>query len=489
MRDYKMWIGGQWVGAESGKTFTCVNPATEEEVGRVPLGGKADVDKAVSAARDAFQIWSKKTQAERCTMVNRIAIALRERARELEEIDTIEHGTPLRLAPFYTMMSADMYETAAQVSRAAVGDVVPVRPGILTYTQREPVGVCALIIPWNAPLMMVSMKLGACLAMGNTAILKPPSIDSLTVLKLGEVLEKLELPPGTVNIITGPGGGVGDALAIHPGVDKISFTGSCETGKSIMACASDTVKRISLELGGKSPFIVLDDADVDGAVNGAIMAAYSNTGMICASPGRYYIHEGIYDEFIEKFVGAASKLIVGDPRDPNTQLGPVVSSEHRDKVEYYIKKGVEEGATLLLGGKRPTDPPLDKGYFVMPAIFTDVKQHMAIARDEIFGPVACIFKFSSSDDVLSLANDNTFGLTASVWTKDTAKGIEYANELKAGFVWINEHLAIPMELPWGGFRESGFGKELFTHGLNEFTQLKAIYVDLAKGSPKPWHTL
>jgi betaine-aldehyde dehydrogenase len=244
-----------------------------------------------------------------------------------------------------------------------------------------------------------------------------------------------------------------------------------------------------LELGGKSPFIVLEDADVDGAVDGAIMAAFSNTGMVCASPGRYYVHESVHEEFVKKFIAAAKKLVVGNPKDPNTQMGPVVSAEHRDKVERYIKIGIGEGATLLLGGKRPTEAPLNKGYFVMPTVFANVTQNMTIAREEIFGPVVSIMKFSSSDDIVALANDNTFGLTASVWTKDTAKGIQYANELRAGFVWVNEHLAIPVEMPWGGFRQSGIGKEGFIYGLHEFTQLKAIYVDLAKGSPKPWHSL
>jgi len=488
MQNYKMWIGGQWVGAESGETFTCINPATEEEFASIPLGGKADVDKAVAAARQAFPVWSRKTQAERSRIVNQIAVLLREQAKEFEKIDTLEHGTPCRFTPWFTFMSANFFEYAAQVSRGMSGDVIPSRPDILTYLQREPIGVCALIIPWNAPLMMVAMKLGAALAVGNTCIVKPPSIDSLTVLKLGGILEKLELPPGTVNIITGPGGLVGDALSNHPRVDKISFTGSCETGKSIMSCASGSVKRVSLELGGKSPFIVFEDADVDGAVDGAILAAFSNTGMVCASPGRYYVHESIHEEFVKKFLAAAKNLVVGNPQDPRTQMGPVVSAEHRNKVERYIRIGTEEGATLLLGGKRPTEPPLNKGYFVMPTVFTNVTQNMTIARDEIFGPVACIMKFSSNDDVLALANDNLFGLTASVWTRDTAKAIQYANELHAGFVWINEHLVIGEDLAWGGYRESGFGKEGSIHGIYEFTHLKTIYVDLAKGCKKPWHT-
>jgi acyl-CoA reductase-like NAD-dependent aldehyde dehydrogenase len=489
MQDYKMWIDGKWVDADSGETMTVINPATEEAFARIPSGGLSDVDKAVAAARRAFPIWSRKSQAERSRIVSEMAALIREHAQELGRIDTLDHGTPAKGAGFMAAMSSDHLDFAAQAARSVMGDVIPLRPDVLTYIQREPIGVCALITPWNVPLMMVLAKLGPALAVGNTCIIKPPSIDSLAVLKMGEIIDKLGLPPGTVNIITGPGGTVGDALSGHTGVDKVGFTGSCETGKSIMSCASTTVKRISLELGGKNPFIVLDDADVDSAVAGAIVVAFRNTGMICASPGRYYVHESIHDQFVEKFVAAAKKIVVGDPQDLKTQMGPVVSAEHRDKVEYYIRSGVEEGATLVLGGKRPTEPPLNKGYYVMPTVFTNVTQEMTIAREEIFGPVVCILKFSSGDDILGLANDNVFGLSASVWTKDTAKGLRYANELKAGFIWINEHMAVSPELPWGGFRESGIGKESSIYGLYEYTQLKTIYADLSAPGPKPWHML
>jgi acyl-CoA reductase-like NAD-dependent aldehyde dehydrogenase len=489
MQNYKMWIDGKWANAESGKTMGVINPATEEEFARIPLGDKADVDKAVAAARKAFPIWSKKTQAERSRIVNQIALLMKEHAKELAHLETLDHGTLSKSALFMVMISAEHFEFVSQASRAIMGDVIPVRPGILTYVQREPMGVCALITPWNVPLMMVAAKLGSALVVGNTCVVKPPSIDSLAALKLGEILEKMELPPGTINIIAGPGDTVGEALVSHPGVDKVSFTGSCETGKSIMSCASGTVKPVSLELGGKNPFIVLEDADVDAAVDGAINAAFFNTGMICASPGRYYIHERVYDEFLEKFVVVAKNIVVGDPTDLRTQMGPVVSAEHRDKVEGYIRSGIEEGAKLVLGGKRPIDPPLNKGYFVMPTVFTNVTQNMKIAREEIFGPVVCIMKFSSNDDVLALANDNTFGLSASVWTKNMPKALQYANELRAGFVWINEHLVISPELPWGGFRESGFGKESSIYGLYEYTQLKVVYADLSEASKKPWHIL
>jgi acyl-CoA reductase-like NAD-dependent aldehyde dehydrogenase len=480
MQKYKMWINGKWVNAVSSKTYKAINPATEEDIAEVPLGGKADVDKAVEAARQAFPIWSKKTQAERSKIVSQIGAAIVARAKEFVELNVLDHGTPVRTAWLQTLGYGQHMEYAAQASRALMADNIPLRPGALTFLRREPRGVCALIIPWNVALMMIVAKLGAALAVGNTCVIKPPSIDSLEALKLGEILEGVDLPPGTVNIITGPGGTMGEALASHPGIDYISFTGSCETGKRIMEIASRAVKPVHLELGGKNPFIVLEDANLDAAAAKAVMAQFANTGMICASPGRYYIHKKLHDEFVSKFVELTKKnVITGDPSDEKTTMGPVVSAEHRDRVEGYIKKGISEGARLVLGGKRPAEPPLNRGYFVVPTVFTGVKQDMTIAREEIFGPVACIMEpFTDEDKVIELANDNTFGLSASVWTESTARWTRFTSELCAGTCWVNDHLSISPELPWGGFKESGFGKESSFEGLKEYTRLKLINVNV-----------
>ena len=479
MKQYKMWIGGKWVDAESGETYPVFNPATEAEIAQVPLGGKADVDKAVTAARKAFPVWSKKSQAERSDIAMKIAALLRDNAEELGRIDTLDHGTPKLRAASRVAGSSQWFEWAAYNARSLMGNTVPLSSNELAYLQREPVGVVALITPWNLPLLMIIQKLAPALTVGNTCIIKPPSIDSLQALKLGELLDTLGLPPGTVNVITGPGSTVGEGLASHPGVDMVAFTGSCETGKRIMALASQTVKHLQLELGGKNPVIILDDADVNTAVFAMLMFQFANSGQICASPGRFYVHEKVYDEFLEKVTAAAKKMVVGDPADEKTQMGPLVSAEHRDKVEGYIKSGIAEGAKLILGGKRPTAPPMDKGYYVVPTIFTNVTQQMKIAREEIFGPVVCIMeKFNSDEKVIEMANDNTYGLTSYVWTRDTARGIRFANEIKAGTVVLNNSGSGGPELPWGGYRESGIGKEGSLYGLYDYTNLKRIHVDL-----------
>jgi acyl-CoA reductase-like NAD-dependent aldehyde dehydrogenase len=409
----------------------------------------------------------------------RIAVAIKENAQELAMLEQIDHGFPLTLAIDQPLKAASRFEWVAQaVGSLLTGDVVP--PGEdneLAYVKREPVGVCAIITPWNFPLGMITDKLPSILAVGNTCVIKPPSIDSLAALKLAEILAKLDIPQGVVNVITGPGGTVGEALTSHRDVNMVAFTGSCEVGKRIMEVGSKTVKRLQLELGGKNPVIVMDDADVDLAVSVSVKGQTMNSGQICGSPGRYYVHENIYDEFVKKFVDGMKKVVTGDPADEKTRMGPVVSAEHRASIERFIKLGVDEGAKLVLGGKRPTKPPLDRGYFVMPTVFTYVKQNMTIAREEIFGPVSCIMEpFSSDDEVIAKANDNTFGLRSSVYTRDRARALRFADSLQAGTINVNGTKR--GELPWGGFKESGLGKERGKWGLYEFSQLKVVTINI-----------
>ncbi|MBN1188466.1 MAG: aldehyde dehydrogenase [Dehalococcoidales bacterium] len=473
MKENKLWIGGQFVDTDSGQTFATHNPTTGEEISRIPLAGKSDVDKAVAAARKAYPAWSKKTQGERSAIVAKIAQAIRDNTGELARLEVLEHGTPVTGAPHMVGFAAALIDFAASASRALMGEVIPAASNAVCYLKREPVGVCALITPWNVPSMMIASKLGPCLAAGNTCVIKPPSINSLIGLKFAEILDKLDLPSGVVNIITGPGETVGNTLAAHSGVDLVAFTGSCETGKAIMSAASQTIKRLALELGGKNPAIVLEDVDMNPAIEGLAHYAYINGGQNCASPSRFYVQEKIHDEFVEKFIAATKEIRMGDPADADTLLGPMASEGHRAKVESYIKAGIDEGAKLVLGGGRP-GAPLDKGYYIEPTIFTGVTQNMKIAREEIFGPVISFFKYSSDEEVLEMANDSTFGLCASVWTRDVARGIRFVDDLQVGTVWVNQHMNLAPEFPWGGYKESGLGKESGMLGLAEYTQLKLV---------------
>jgi acyl-CoA reductase-like NAD-dependent aldehyde dehydrogenase len=483
---YKMWIDGQWVDADSGRTFRTYNPATGEAVAEVPLAGLSDVDKAVAAARKALPAWSKKSQAERSAAVAQIAAAVREHADELARLEILEHGACAWHAPIMIGFAAGNLELAAAGARTCMGPVLPAAPSkgdapgagpsTVAYMQREPVGVCALITPWNVPSLMIATKIGFALAAGNTCVLKPPSINSGIALKWAEIQAGLDLPPGVLNVVTGPGGTVGEALASHPGVDLISFTGSSEVGKSIIAASSQTVKTLIMELGGKNPAIVLEDADVEAVAEELCSIAFENVGQNCAQPSRLYVQEKVYDRFVKAFVAAAERTKVGDPSNVDTMVGPVVSKEQRDRIEAYIKSAIDEGATLMTGGKRPTEPPLDKGFFVMPAVFTDLTPDMTITREEVFGPVVGIYKFSTDDEVLEAANDTVFGLCASVWTKDYARGLRLVNALQAGTVWVNQHMNLAPETPWGGFKESGLAKEGGVTGAEGYTQLKLVYL-------------
>ena len=469
-----MYIGGKWVDAVSGKTYRATNPVTEEEVAEIPLGGKTDVDIAVTAARKAFPVWSGIPPAERCRLLEKMAALQREFVDELVKWEILDHGTPIRVARMQSGFSSHNVEYCAQAARALAGNVPPQSPGFFTATIREPVGVAAVIIPWNSPILMLTSKAGAALAAGNTVIIKPASIDSLVTLKYGEIVEKVGFPPGTINIVTGPGGTVGEALAAHPDVNFVSFTGSSETGKQIMKVASQTLKRAQMELGGKNPMIVCEDVDMDKIIPFAAHGLCFNTGMVCAATGRFYIHEKIHDQFVKKFVDELQRVAIGNPYDEKTEMGPVVSAEHRERVEGYIKKGIEEGAKLIYGGKRPVNPPFDKGYWVMPAVFTDVKPGTTLFREEIFGPVACFMKWSTDEEVIASANDNVYGLSAGVYSKDTARAYRIASRINAGAVGVNGGRPLTAETPWGGFKESGFGKENSMFGLEEYTQLKVI---------------
>ena len=481
-----MWIGGEWVDADSGETFRTYNPTTGEVVAEVPRAGLSDVDKAVAAARKALPEWSRRTQAERSAVVQRIADAVREHAAEIAPLEIAEHGSISSIAPIMVEVSAAQLDLAASGARTVMGHVLPLSPSkdggpgapanTVAYMQREPAGVCALITPWNVPSLMISQKIGPALATGNTCVVKPPSLNSGIALKWAQILDELDLPPGIVNFVTGPGGTIGEYLSAHPGVDLISFTGSSEVGKAIIAASSGTVKTLLMELGGKNPAIVLEDADVEANAAELCRIALENVGQNCAQPSRVYVHENVYDRFVAAYVDTASQVKVGDPTDPATQMGPVVSRDQRDHIEAYIQTAIDEGAKLECGGKRPTGHVYDKGFFVMPTVFSDMRQDMTITREEVFGPVVGIHRFSTDEEALEMANDTPFGLCASVWTKDYARGLKFVNGLQAGTVWVNQHMNLAPETPWGGFKESGLGKEGGVIGSEAYTQLKLVYL-------------
>jgi len=480
-----MWIDGKWVDADSGRTFRTYNPHNGDAIAEVPLAGKSDVDKAVAAARRAFPAWSRKTQEDRSACVARIAAALRENGDDLIRLEIAEHGATARHAPIMIRFATANLELAASGARVLMGKVLPATPSkgappgtsnTLCYLKYEPFGVCALITPWNVPTLLLATKIGPALAVGNTCVVKPPSINSGIGLKIAEIIGRLDLPPGVINFVTGPGSTIGSDLSSHPGIDFISFTGSSEVGKTILANASRTVKTAMMELGGKNPAIILEDADVEAAAEELCGITFENVGQNCAQPSRFYVHEKVHDRFVQKFVETANRIKVGDPADPDTVMGPVVSKEQRSTIEHYIKSAIDEGATLVCGGKRPSGPAYHKGFYLTPTVFTNLTADMTIAREEVFGPVVGFFKFSSDDAVLEAANDSVFGLCASVWTRDYARGLRFVNELQAGSVWINQHMNLVAETPWGGFKESGLMKEGGVIGPEGYAQLKYVCI-------------
>ena len=488
--EYKTVIAGERMSASDGATMPIINPANGTVIARAPKCGSNEVNLAVAAALKAAPEWASKTVGERSKVLLKLSQLIMANLNELARLETMEHGSPIRKTMnFDVPLCAEQLEYFAGVGRALTGETLPVGPWCTSMTIREPLGVVGLITPWNFPALMVVWKLGAALITGNTVVVKPPSITPLTTIRLAELALEAGASAGVVNVVTGPGETVGEALVQHPDVTKIGFTGDTVTGKRIMSLASSSVKQVGLELGGKNAFIVLADADVDSAVEGAVFGAFFNTGQVCAAASRFYIHESLYDRFAEKFVEASRHLKYGDPMNMETVLGPVAYAAHRDKIEGYIERAKKAGADLLLGGERPETPDTKDGFFVAPTVFGSCSNDMEIMRDEIFGPVIALCKFKTNEEAVALANDTKYGLSASVWTKDLRTGLKLASQIQAGTVWVNEHLMIFCETPWGGCKESGWGKDLSTMVLHEYTKTKHIYLDLTPTPVKPWYMI
>jgi phenylacetaldehyde dehydrogenase len=481
-RTKNMLIDGKWVAAASGKTLTTYDPATEAPLADVPAGDKEDVDRAVRAARQAFESgpWHRMTPSERGRALWKLADLIEENLEEFAQLETLDNGKPLSVARVADIpLVVDHFRYYAGWATKIEGQTIPVSiPGqrFLNYTLREPVGVVGQIIPWNFPLLMAAWKLGAALACGNTVVLKPAEQTPLSALRLGELLEDAGIPPGVVNIVTGYGEEAGAAIAAHPDLDKVAFTGSTEVGREIMRAASGNLKRLSLELGGKSPNIVFADADLDQAAIGAASAIYFNHGQCCCAGSRLFIEQKAYDKVMPKLIEYSDKVKLGPGMDASTEMGPLVSSEQYERVTSYLESGKKEGAKVAAGGGRPKD--LSKGYFVRPTVFTDVKPDMKVTREEIFGPVVCAIPFKDPAEVAAAGNETSYGLAAAVWTRDIQKAHQMAATLKAGTVWINCYNVFDAASPFGGYKQSGFGREMGKAALELYTQIKSVWVSL-----------
>jgi acyl-CoA reductase-like NAD-dependent aldehyde dehydrogenase len=477
----KMLIGGQWVPAASGKTFATINPATGTVLAQVAEGEREDINRAVAAARKAFEggPWPKLTPSQRGRLLWRLAELIEQHADELAALETLDNGKPIKYSKAADVpLAADHFRYFAGWATKLEGETIPVSiPNMFTYTLREPVGVVGQIIPWNFPLQMASWKLAPALACGNTVVLKPAEQTPLSALRLGELICEAGFPEGVVNIVPGFGETAGAALAAHPDVDKIAFTGSTEVGKKILQASAGNLKRVTLELGGKSPNIIFPDADLKYAVRGALTAIFFNQGQVCTAGSRLFVHTSIYDQVLSGLSDAAQKMRMGPGLDPSTDLGPLVSQEQLERVTGYIEVGKQEGAVAITGGKR-AGAELANGYFVEPTVFDKVEDEMTIAREEIFGPVVAALPFESVEEVAARANRSIYGLAAGVWTNDVKQAHKMAALLKSGVVWVNTYNQFDAAAPFGGYKQSGYGREMGHAVLDAYTQIKTVWMGL-----------
>ncbi|WP_126427861.1 aldehyde dehydrogenase family protein [Brevibacillus marinus] len=480
MMQLKMYVNGEWLDARSGKTREIVNPANGETIALAAEGDVEDARHAIEVARSAFDsgVWSDLPAAQRARYLFAIADKLEERAEEIAWLETLDNGKPLREARFDLADAVACFRYYAGLVTKPDGQTYHVSDPVQAMVVREPVGVCGLIVPWNYPLLMAVWKIAPALAAGNTIVFKPSEVTPVTAVKLFEIIDEVGIPKGVANMVMGAGPTVGNELAESHLVDKISFTGGTATGRSIMRAASGNIKKISLELGGKSPNIVFADADFETAVDYALFAIFANQGQVCSAGSRLLLEESIHDRFLERLVERAKQIRVGPGHDPKTEMGPLVSQAHLEKVLHYIETGKAEGARLLCGGNRITANGLDKGYFVEPTIFADTTPQMRIVQEEIFGPVLAVQKFTDEADAIRLANDTVYGLAGGVFTQDGAKAMRVIKKLRAGITWINCYHPTYNEAPWGGYKQSGIGRGLGTFGFEEFTEVKQININL-----------
>jgi betaine-aldehyde dehydrogenase len=477
----KMMIGGQSVDAADGQTFEVVNPATGGVIATAPLGGKTDVDRAVEAAQKAFDDpkgWATWAAGKRGRTLAKFAALIKDKSDELAWLETRNVGKPIGGSRGEIIGASLVFDYYAGAANKVFGQTIPVSKPGLDLTLREPIGVVGLIVPWNFPLLMASWKLGPALAAGNTCILKPASLSPMTALRIGELALEAGIPAGVLNVVTGPGGSAGAAIAAHPGIGKVAFTGETTTGQEIMRLASNNVKKVSLELGGKSPNVVYADADIERFAAESPYSVFDNCGQDCCARSRIFVERSVHEQVVELFAAATRKVKVGDPTDEATEVGTLVSFKQRDRVKDYIEIGLGEGANLVVGGTAPEDEALAGGAYLMPAVFDGATNDMRIAREEIFGPVVTVIPFDNEAEAIRLANATPYGLSGSVWSRDIGKALRTAKGIQAGVLSINSNSSVHTEAPFGGYKMSGIGRELGMSAIELYTEVKNIFIDL-----------